>query len=342
MPRWATTSKKWEPHEVELVKSNFRSMSHAKMAEQLGRRWAQVKSFCKRHGLVDRDRWTQVELEAVHTLTLEGLTAAQIAARLPGRTMCMVHRQRHLLGLCRKLDVVGLDDLIHARHSEQWSDAEIAGEWNASHSENQIARETVGGHRRKLGIAANAATPRLRARVAAKTAEQVAAAGAASLAELKSQVIRDRIKQMGWPADLRWREAQILSLIWERGPMTKGELAEAVGDFRGKMALYSNDRGGSYLATLQRRGLLFVFKRAVNRGRGVGRGLDLYSLNPFTIERRKAADHAGTQRQEQRQDLEQAGRNSGESPGRLGDGASALAGRAARRDEQFGDAFGPD
>lgn len=62
----------------------------------------------------------------------------------------------------------------------------------------------------------------------------------------------------GWPEDLRHRAVQILDLLYARGPMTRREIAEALGmPWKGSSkSLVSNDPEGTYLAHLQARGLV--------------------------------------------------------------------------------------
>ncbi|MDB5297793.1 MAG: hypothetical protein JWO31_3776 [Phycisphaerales bacterium] len=253
---------------------------------------------------IRRRHWSAAELQLVRDGTAASETPAQLLARLPGRSLSSLYQVRILLGLGKPQKLMGpeLDALIRRRHAEQWCGAEIAAEWNALHAdrpERRVCRSAVAVHRRALGLVSNRLTERQRERVGAKTREQLAAAGLPSLAALHRKVIRERIAAQGWPAALRWREAQILSLIWERGPLTKREICAALGTpFRGaKGTLKANEKGGTYMATLMRRGLLVSFRRAVRHPScgaghraGQGRNVDVYSL-PLTIERRKVTIH---------------------------------------------------
>lgn len=81
--------------------------------------------------------------------------------------------------------------------------------------------------------------------------------------------------------------------LWERGPMTRLELAEAIGmAWKGsRKSLAGNGPGGSYLPTLMRRGLVVSLGRIVQtgpKGKRKGRNVHLYSL-PLTIQRRVAS-----------------------------------------------------
>lgn len=241
-----------------------------------------------------RRHWTDAELDVIrqHTGTLP---ASEIVKLLPGRTISGVYQAQRKLGLTRSKPDLGPEfhEFIRARHALSWSDREIVDEWNRLHPDadnggwGPIHREVVGVHRRAMGLPHNAWSDRQRDRVRAKTREQCAAAGVDSLGALRGKVLKDRVEAMGWPRDLQYREGQILSLIWDRGPLTKKDICEALGmPFRGaRNTLGGNAPGGTYLATLIRRGLLVSLRRAVRTGRKGG-NVDLYSL-PLTIERRK-------------------------------------------------------
>lgn len=244
--------------------------------------------------LVTRRFWTDAERETVrrHTGTLP---ATEIVKLLPGRTISGVYQAQRKLGLTRSRRDLGpeFDGFIRAKHALGWSDREIADEWNSLHHDadnggwGPIRRLVAGVHRRAMGLPHNAWSDRQRDRVRAKTLEQCAAAGVDSLGALRGKVLKDRVEAMGWPRDLQYREGQILSLIWDRGPLTKKDICEALGmPFRGAQnTLGGNAPGGTYLATLIRRGLLVSFPRAVRTGRKGG-NVDLYSL-ALDIQRRK-------------------------------------------------------
>ena len=122
----------------------------------------------------------------------------------------------------------------------------------------------------------------------------VDAAGLPNLAALRAAVFRDRARASGWPEDLRPRAVQILNALWDRGPMTRTEIALAIGlriNYGGpheiRKILKSNDAEGSYLAHLLARGLLVDLGRVGTVvGQGRGRSVHVYSL-PLTIERGK-------------------------------------------------------
>ena len=102
---------------------------------------------------------------------------------------------------------------------------------------------------------------------------------------------RHRVGQLrrglGLPSDLRPRAVAILNALYDRGPMTRRELADVIGmPWKGsRKSLASNDPEGSYLAHLAARGLVRAVKRG-NRvtGRGRGHSTNVYMI-PLTIKR---------------------------------------------------------
>jgi len=133
---------------------------------------------------------------------------------------------------------------------------------------------------------------RCKERTAEKTRRQCRDAGVRSLAEIRSLAFAKFAIDNGWPEDLRPREVQILNVLADRGvPMSRLELAEAIGMRTDRMAsrgtlvlLVGNGPGGTYTASLMRRGLLLKLKRGARvHGQGKGRSRDLYCLGPAAI-----------------------------------------------------------
>jgi len=148
-----------------------------------------------------------------------------------------------------------------------------------------VERHTVGNWRKRLGLPANTLSVHRRELIREKSAEQLRAAGLTTLAELRAPTFRQRALASGGPADLRPRAVQMLNALWDRGPMTRRELADVLGmPWKGsRKSLVSNDPEGSYLAHLTRRGLVVNLGRVV-RGTGSGHSACLYAL-AFDIER---------------------------------------------------------
>jgi hypothetical protein len=125
---------------------------------------------------------------------------------------------------------------------------------------------------------------------------QLKTLGLSSPTELRSRAFRLYAIECGWPEDLRPREVQILNVLAARGvPMTRLEIAQAIGmrtDRTGDRGhghktlelLSGNGPGGTYTASLMRRGLVAKLKRgSVVAGLGKGHSRDLYYLGPEAV-----------------------------------------------------------
>jgi hypothetical protein len=153
--------------------------------------------------------------------------------------------------------------------------------WVAS----EIGRE-VGMHWRsvnklinKLGIKPNGRNERYRKRVAATTRKQCEKAGVKNLGELRKARFREAVARIGWEG-LSLRGAQIAELLYQRGPMTRKQICEATGmPWKGSRKSLGNCRvpGGSYMAELQRAGVVVRLEAAV-KGEGKGKSQDLYMI----------------------------------------------------------------
>lgn len=164
------------------------------------------------------------------------------------------------------------------------TDAEIAAALN-------VCRGSVRRARRQVSLPASAAGLLRTQRESIK--KQRRTLGIKSGGELRALSYRKYAVENGWPAALRPREVQILNVLADRGvPMTRLELAHAIGirtdrmGANGTLALLAscNGPGGTYTASLLRRGYLAVLKRACHvEGRGKGRSRDLYYLGPEAL-----------------------------------------------------------
>jgi hypothetical protein len=278
-------SERWSQRELDYLRRHVGRESYETMARHLCRSVSSVRSRAERSGYFKRaPHWTPVELVIVGEPNAD---VADLARRLKWRSAHSIELKRRELGLCGRHTPRGpaFEAYLREKHAAGWMDTEIAAGWTAKHPGCMPAgHHSVGVWRRRLGLPDNLRSQHRRRLIAAKTAEQLAAARLPSLAALHRTVVQKRIIALGWPADLRWREAQILSLIWDRGPLTKREICSALGTpFRGaRGTLKANEPGGTYMATLMRRGMLISFRRAVGTG---FRKVDLYCLAP-DIQRR--------------------------------------------------------
>ena len=205
-------------------------------------------------------------------------SACEIAEQL-GKTKGSVYQFASAHGLStpktQRPSRVMVQRKIRQLHPKGYSDSEIAAVVGCS-------REWIGEVRRKMGISAHICHERYRARVREKTAEQCRKAGVPNLGTLRAQIHRERAAAAGWPEDLRPRHVQILNLLYDHGPKTRREIAEALGmPWKGsRKSLHSNDPEGSYLAHLMKRGFVVCFRRKVQQG-GQGKNVSLYMIPPY-------------------------------------------------------------
>lgn len=277
MSCWPTT---WTADEVAVLRREYPACADlAALAARLGKTPGAIKCRAARLGLRRRQPWTDSQRAIVRERYRRDGAAA--VARTIGRTVRQVHQMAVTLGLSDHHPRVSAGDraTIRRLNAEGWSDAEIAAELGRD-------RHVVGRHRRRMGLADNAASERRRGRVREATAQQLEAAGIASLGELRAVAYRDFAASRGWPADLRPRAVMILHALAARGPMTRRQIALAIGmPWKGsRKSLTSNDPEGSYLANLAARGLVVRLLRAAPvTGQGKGRSCDLYTLSVEAI-----------------------------------------------------------
>lgn len=215
-------------------------------------------------------------------------TAREIAADL-GRSVSCVHKRAADLGLTikRRGWTDAMTRRLRWRHGLGWTDVQIAKEIG-------LSREWISEQRRKLGLPVNTETIRRIARQNVK--KQLRTLGLSSPTELRTRAYRNFAKENGWPEDLRPREVQVLNALAAQGvPMTRQELAAAIGMrsdpgeyARGQRNLLcGNGKGGTYTASLARRGLVTILPHsgplAGGSGKGSGRRVSLYLLGPAAL-----------------------------------------------------------
>lgn len=218
-------------------------------------------------------KWSQEE-ERLFRNQYGTVTAAALAGKL-GCKVEHVFAKAHRLGLAshyagnRRAD---LERRLRKRNAEGWPDAEIAREFGCE-------RHTVSRLRVQLALPYQGRSARARARIAAKTRQQLARAGLRSLAEVRTRSHRMRARRGGWPEDLKIRQVEIMELLLARGPMTRDQIGEALGMGHHRKAnsprgwwyqMMCNPYGGhgatSYMADLIRRGLVVNLGRCVRNG----------------------------------------------------------------------------
>lgn len=272
----------WNKTDERLLRKYYAAGMHRdEIAELLERSELAIKTRLGRLGLTRPRRWTAEQIETAKAHRGK-LTIGQIST-LVGKSETAVYQLFNRLGLVKKQKKrPALLRLIKAKHKLGWSDAEICNEWNRRHPDDQLDRRWIQELRRdKLGLPHNAYSKHRRKKVAAKTREQCRVAGVRNLAEVRRLAYDAFARRQGWPADLRPRAVQICKLLYERGPHTRRQIAEAIGmPWKGsRKSLVSNDPEGSYLAHLIARGLVVQLPRLV-KGRGKGTSVHLYAIAP--------------------------------------------------------------
>lgn len=285
MARWSTPSRPWTAGEVQILRRCVGKTTHAAIGAMLGRSGLSVKSYCRAHGILSsRRRWTEAE-RAVVRAKYRKVSGAVIAREL-GRTESQVHKCARRIGLSiayrfYEPDMVAF---IRQKNALGWSDSEIG-------AARRVDRHAVARVRKQLGLPSHAHGERCKEKLREALKRQLRKIGVATPGQWRVKVFRDRARAAGWPEDLRPRAVQMLNALWNNGPMTRREIADAIGmPWKGsRKSLVSNDPEGSYLAHLMNRGLVVVSKRAFKvTGQGKGYSCNIYSL-PIWIERGKVA-----------------------------------------------------
>jgi hypothetical protein len=292
--RFVQKPRKWSDDEIAFVRSNFKSMDYASIGAKLGRPEGSIKAWCGAHGLIRRRHFTPFEKELLRAHWGKQ-PCRKIAAEL-GFPIYKVYALANRMGLSRKLPRHGpeFDAFIREHNQHGWTDTEIAAAYSRKLDGRPIDRHSVGRRRAAMGLPDHScgggnASSHVRDRVRAKTKEQLQRAGLKELAHVRSLALSQRVERMGWPANVCFREAQILDLIWERGPMTRVQICQALGmpchkDISRRL-MHANEPGGTYTATLMRKGLLMKLPKQFAPGGNIRRKVDLYFIPPHIKKR---------------------------------------------------------
>ncbi len=268
--------RKWTPDEIELVRANVGKLTHAQIAEQLGRPASAVKAYCSAHRHASRTLWTADQDKRLREIY--GTMDAREIAVLIGRHVSSVRNRCHALrlgqaaGRTRIYHGPEFEAFIREKHAHGWSATEVAAAYSPMIG-RKVDRHTVISWWNRMGLQPPLHSEHQRAKVRAKTAEQLKAAGIPTLAQLRLKKWAEHARRLGWPDDLRPRAIQILNALYAIGPMSRQEIAAAIGmPWKGsRKSLVSNDPEGSYLANLMNRGLVVCLgriRRVVGKGRG--------------------------------------------------------------------------
>lgn len=202
-----------------------------------------------------------------------------------GRTAPSIYFAADRCGLVRRRVPHGreLIALVRARNAEGWIDQEIADDWTATQPHQPIGRRMICTIRKSLGLASNRMSDRVRDQVRQRTSFQLERAGVRSLADLRTRRHQRFASDRGWPGSLRPREVQIVDLLYERGSMTRRQIASAIGlggDNQRKLLSCKYGRG-SYLANLMHTGLVVRSTHKTVKGVGKGRSVYTYSCDAW-------------------------------------------------------------
>ena len=202
-----------------------------------------------------------------------------------GRSLRAVYMQARCLGLADKRRCQNskeLDAFIREKQAAGWSDTEMA-------TERHCDRHTISERRKAMGLTGNRFGERHREKLRLRMAATCAKYGITGIAAFRYAKYRREAIAAGWPEDLRPRHVKILNSLWERGPMTRREICDAIGlRWKGSRAsLKSKDPEGSFVSHLLARGLIVSLGRIVRAG-GKGRNQTVYSL-PLDIRRGKVS-----------------------------------------------------
>ena len=202
------------------------------------------------------------------------ITAAEIAERLC-RTTRAVHHRANKLNLNEKRDKTEINvrkKKIKSLLKLGMSDSEVAERVG-------MCRRALTEMRSRMGIAANGRNQRYRLRVAKRTREQCKKAGVASLAQIRSKRYAEYSSELGWHG-LSVRAAQIAEALYRFGPMTRKRICTHLGmPWKGARKSLGNPNvpGGSYMAELQRAGIVVRLQSAITHS-GKGNHEDLYMI----------------------------------------------------------------
>jgi hypothetical protein len=265
-----------------------KGVPRAEISRRLGRSIPSVVSRAKLLGCRRPGR---------HYFTRDEARLLRIRYRVDGAAWCarrlkvsiqQVRAAARRLGIARRIpriDYADLDRFIRRHWPLGWSDREIADAYTARRRITE--RHTVGDRRRAMALASNALSEHRRRKIAETTRQQLQREKLPTLAALRANRFREYARERGWPENLPPRGVQILDALYERGPMTRRQIAAAVGmpwkggnTFNWTPPKYTR---GSYLADLAARGLVVRMRRAAPGGRG-GQKVDLYAI-PITVKR---------------------------------------------------------
>lgn len=189
----------------------------------------------------------------VHHLRLPAWPRMELERTIVRRDCSVVpHRER----------VIELYQLGH-------SDAEIAAEIG-------VKRLAVGWYRRKwLSLQATPRNDLLHRVKGRRSQERSMGCGPQ---DVRAEQLWSYAIDLGWPAGIRKRAAQILETLLTHGPQTRASLIALVGPIA-----KSNDPQGTYLANLIARGLVAAANKVIPHTDDARRRVNLYCATPLAV-----------------------------------------------------------
>lgn len=276
---------RWTKGQDETLTKGWGKEKTSALAKKIGRSPNALKLRAIKLGLDAGRYYTDEERDLIREL-YDTHTAAQIAERIHGKpsAAASIFRMAQKLGL-RKAPPRLADELL-----DQVRNLHAEGKtWSAIAAETGLKYDQAKHIGQRLGLASNPDPTRGRRSVSS----QMQTLQISSPAELRTLAYRKYARECCWPEDLRPREVQILNVLAEHGPKTGLELAAAIGartdlinrgNGGGRKWLAGNGPGGTYTATLRRRGLIYYAGRyQAGRGKGKSRLPGVYMLTPHAI-----------------------------------------------------------
>lgn len=217
-------SRPWSGEEESRLLEMTRAGGKGKtIADALGRSPAACYARRAKLGVRVRRDWTALDVKRLVAWRAEGVSLKECARRL-GRNWkacCFAYRKHGppLRGFTRAADH---DFRIKRLHALGYCTLEIARRIGCHYA-------TVRKHLRSLGLSANGNASKVERERAATRARGRRKRGAPSWGDYTKAKRRREAEAAGWPeADTR-RAAALFELLFQRGPMTRGEITPALG-----------------------------------------------------------------------------------------------------------------
>ena len=258
--------KQWTADCETYLRREYSRQSMQALADHFGCTPTAVKARAKKLGVQTgrRQIWTPAECDLLTKHYRQ--RGAQWCANKLSRPITQIYNCAHRLDLVERMQCATDQQIIDALrrdHPAGYSDTCIAARL-AQQLGLGVDRHRVSAIRRQQQLPSNRSSHRVRAAVAAKTREQLQAAGVASLAELKTQRMNQWKRGRGWPEHLTVRAVQAIELFVRHGQLTRPQLCALMGlPSRKRTSPASMAPQGTVLGELQAAGLITRLQKAV-------------------------------------------------------------------------------